>query len=254
MNRTPLLEALSATRIGWFTLHGLRAFTPGAGVSEEVVPTNRLIQLEEGTLSYRFEGQEKHFAEGALWLVPAWSQRSWKSDHGCSMAWIEFAELPQIGPLPMVHTERRVWSRPVELMQQETERPFQEMTLKWTLMHLLREGQWRDTPRPGEPALQRIIGLLRHHLHEPDLLTRLPEETGLSPRQLRERFHRALGMSPSRYLEMLRMQQARTLLLTTDLSVKEVATRTGYDDPLYFSRRYRHFWKQSPKEHRSANP
>jgi len=260
MNRchslTPLLEALSATRIGWFGLHGPKPFPAGACVAEEVVPTNRIIGLEQGALTYRFEGEKLDFAQGALWLVPAWSSRSWHSRPGCRMVWVEFAELPQVGSLPMVHTSACPWTDLHREMLRERERPFQEMALKLALMRLLREGEWRNTKAPpsAEPALQDIIGRLRLHLDEPDLLHRLPEQTGLSARQLRERFRSTVGMSPGRYLEMLRMQQARYLLLTTGLSVKEVAARTGYDDALYFSRRYRLFWSRSPREHRSENP
>jgi AraC-like DNA-binding protein len=35
------------------------------------------------------------------------------------------------------------------------------------------------------------------------------------------------------------MRRARRLLAETDLPVREIATRLGYEDPLYFSRVFR---------------
>jgi len=55
------------------------------------------------------------------------------------------------------------------------------------------------------------------------------------------------------YLEAMRMEQARLLLLRTDLSVQEIATRVGYEDAYYFSTRFRRrtgcpptTWRKAP--------
>ncbi|MCL1964306.1 MAG: AraC family transcriptional regulator [Firmicutes bacterium] len=59
----------------------------------------------------------------------------------------------------------------------------------------------------------------------------------------RSRLYRAfaenMNTSPTQYLARFRMQQACLLLTQTDLSVKAVAFSVGFEDPLYFSRRFR---------------
>lgn len=249
-----LLETLSAVRVGWIGVHEEGFYPKGAEVPWEVVPTNRLIALEKGELVYRFEGEELVCREGALWLVPEWTHRSWRTGEGCRIIWAEFAAPPGMGALPMVYVNKQPWSDLRQVVANEKEPIFQEMALKLLLMRLLREGDWRNNPVQGDLSLPSVVELLRANLHEPGLLGQLPGKLRMSPRQLRDRFRNALGMSPGRYLEMLRMQQARYLLLTTDRSVKEVAALTGFDDPLYFSRRYRRFWNHSPKRHRTPNP
>ena len=46
------------------------------------------------------------------------------------------------------------------------------------------------------------------------------------------------------------MKRARTLLLDRKLLIKEVARRTGYADPLYFSAEFRRLHGLSPREFR----
>jgi len=46
------------------------------------------------------------------------------------------------------------------------------------------------------------------------------------------------------------MHSACQLLDTTGMSVKDIATSLGYDDPLYFSRAFRMVSETSPTEYR----
>ena len=52
------------------------------------------------------------------------------------------------------------------------------------------------------------------------------------------------------YFNRLRMHQACQLLDTTSFSIKEIATRLGYQDPFYFSRAFRSVNKVAPTEYR----
>ncbi|MBD2847341.1 helix-turn-helix transcriptional regulator [Paenibacillus sp. IB182496] len=65
------------------------------------------------------------------------------------------------------------------------------------------------------------------------------------------------GMTPQQYLLHLRMDQAKLLLLKTDLPVAEVATRTGFRQTPHFSRTFSEHIGQSPLQYRkrfSADP
>ena len=58
-----------------------------------------------------------------------------------------------------------------------------------------------------------------------------------------------MDISPVQYLTKYRMSQACILLKKTDMAVKAVAFSVGYEDPLYFSRRFRETEGCSPKEY-----
>jgi len=55
-----------------------------------------------------------------------------------------------------------------------------------------------------------------------------------------------MGTTPQRFAERLRLDHARHLLERTNLSVSEVAAEVGFDDPFYFSRRFKRAFGKAP--------
>ena len=65
-------------------------------------------------------------------------------------------------------------------------------------------------------------------------------------------FKAAMGMSPSAYIIGLRMRHARELLRTTDMSIKQIGSLVGYDDPHFFSKAFKLSVGVSPAEYRKG--
>ncbi|NLW85874.1 MAG: AraC family transcriptional regulator [Planctomycetes bacterium] len=82
----------------------------------------------------------------------------------------------------------------------------------------------------------------------------LAADEGMSPATFRRHWNRIVGMPPGRYQTALRIQQACRLLAETRLSIGEIAERTGFDDPLYFSRKFRQCTGRSATEYRRISP
>jgi transcriptional regulator GlxA family with amidase domain len=85
-------------------------------------------------------------------------------------------------------------------------------------------------------------------LRMPALASRL----GLSLRSFNRRFRQATGISPVAYLQQQRLNSARDLLRTSNLSVAEVALAVGYADSGYFCRLFREAMKQTPRDYRQS--
>ena len=54
---------------------------------------------------------------------------------------------------------------------------------------------------------------------------------GVSERTLQRAVQRAAGTSPIRFVQDLRIERARHLLRTTDLSVEVISRKVGYEHP-----------------------
>ena len=67
-------------------------------------------------------------------------------------------------------------------------------------------------------------------------LSALAAKHGMSASTFRRNFSRIYGMPPVKYLSILRLNSAKALLTSTDLSIGEIAAKTGYNDPFYFSK------------------
>jgi transcriptional regulator GlxA family with amidase domain len=81
----------------------------------------------------------------------------------------------------------------------------------------------------------------------------LARELGVSYSWFRHTFAAYTGLSPHQYLLELRLVRARGLLTETELSVKEIAMLTGFEDELYFSRLFRQKLNLTPSQWRSRN-
>lgn len=101
-------------------------------------------------------------------------------------------------------------------------------------------------------ALLRV----RHQVHENlELHWRVPDMAilaHLSTTRFSVRYRSIYGTSPMDDLIAARMARARTLLGISGMSVREVANRVGYRDPLYFSRLFRRRTGLTPTECRTA--
>jgi YesN/AraC family two-component response regulator len=60
-------------------------------------------------------------------------------------------------------------------------------------------------------------------------------------------------MSPIDYFIKLKIHYACQLLSQSDMKIKEIADKTGYDDPYYFSRLFKQVMGKSPKEYRKVD-
>jgi AraC-like DNA-binding protein len=64
-------------------------------------------------------------------------------------------------------------------------------------------------------------------------------------------FKHATGFSPMQYLLKIRMERAERLLASS-MTIDQIASSVGFNDALYFSRKFRKWRGQSPSEYRKA--
>ena len=78
----------------------------------------------------------------------------------------------------------------------------------------------------------------------------LADLVGLSVSQLNRRFNALYQMTPREFLLHVRLKIASQLLATTDESIANIATDTGFFDQSHFSKFFRYTFAMSPKEYR----
>jgi len=78
----------------------------------------------------------------------------------------------------------------------------------------------------------------------------MARSVNLSPSRLRHLFTIEAGISPLHYVKLLRLRRARSLMLQTFLSVKEVMSESGFSDISHFVREYKRAFGETPSETR----
>lgn len=104
--------------------------------------------------------------------------------------------------------------------------------------------------RHSDDLVARAEEWMQRHLREPFAIDDVAREVGASQRNLIRRFRRAHGIPPVAFLQELRIETARHLLETTDLSFDQVVERVGYRDPASFRKLFRARTALSPREYR----
>ena len=100
---------------------------------------------------------------------------------------------------------------------------------------------------PGDAFLVRVEGIVFEHLEDDTFSgADLAQELHLSDSQTYRKLKALTGMSTAVYIRHVRLQRARTLLSTTQLTIAEIAFRTGFKSPGYFSQSFKEAFGESP--------
>jgi AraC-like DNA-binding protein len=98
----------------------------------------------------------------------------------------------------------------------------------------------------------RCQWLIRNNLQDPELsVETLAAELRCSPGHLSKLFHRETRERIVEYITRVRLANAIDAVRHTPLSVKEVATACGFNDPNYFTRVFRKATGRSPVQYRA---
>lgn len=87
--------------------------------------------------------------------------------------------------------------------------------------------------------LRQMQACIRERYAQPLTLNELAAAARVSRSEANRCFKACMGCSPMEALLQYRLNEARRLLLETDLSVREVALRCGFNSESYFQRRFR---------------
>lgn len=93
---------------------------------------------------------------------------------------------------------------------------------------------------------------IRESLESSLTIQQVAEDFGVSYSNFRKLFKEFTGISPATYQQDLRLQRAKELLSTTDMSIKEIAYRLNFESPDYFSAKFKIKTGRRPSELRNA--
>jgi AraC family transcriptional regulator, arabinose operon regulatory protein len=89
-----------------------------------------------------------------------------------------------------------------------------------------------------DPRVVRVADALRRDYRRPWSVTEMASLAHLSASHFAHLFARNLGESPRSFLETVRMERAKELLLSTNSSIQLVSRDVGFRDPVHFSGRF----------------
>ncbi|MEI2396112.1 MULTISPECIES: helix-turn-helix domain-containing protein [Paenibacillus] len=99
---------------------------------------------------------------------------------------------------------------------------------------------------------ERIIQYLQDHYREEIVLKDMSHDFGISYSYMRKIVYDLTGKSMIDYLNQLRIEKAKELLLDTDLTIKQIAAEVGYFNVQSFNRFFRKYEGMPPSSYKTA--
>ena len=104
----------------------------------------------------------------------------------------------------------------------------------------------------SEGVVEQAMQYVRTHMEEPIAVGELAAQVGVSPEHLTRLFRKATGCSLKEYLIREKIEASKMLLVTTGLSVTEIAGHVGYGNYNNFNKIFKKYEGCSPAEYRKS--
>ncbi len=102
-----------------------------------------------------------------------------------------------------------------------------------------------------EQVAEQIVNYIESYYWEDLSLEYLAGIVHYSPHHLNLVFKKHIGIPVHRYISEVRLKKSKDLLQSGEMLIKQIASATGFKDPLYFSRKFKQYFGTSPQTYQS---
>ncbi len=107
----------------------------------------------------------------------------------------------------------------------------------------------RSLHRAGE-IVEKVKNYIRDNIGNDLSLNVLSKNVFLSPAYLSRIFKEETGINITEYINENRMNEAKELILNTDLNIEQIAKKTGYNSVNYFNNKFKETYGEPPKKYK----
>ena len=205
---------------------------------------------------------------GQLVFLDCYAPHAYSTDSGFEALWLHFD-----GPLARIYYETIVSEKGSLLYPSQPEtfrkhlyeiydtfrskRSIAEDRISASITEILNDLFSADiippAARKAHASISDAVLHINKYFYKSITLQELAGIAALSPYYFSRVFARETGMTPHKYLISTRMANAKFLLKTSQMSVKEIAIRSGFSDESGFCTAFKKQEGMTPKEYRSSN-
>jgi AraC-like DNA-binding protein len=267
VQNNPLLAHLHICSIGYYPKAKDHYTYRKKGLAE-----NFIFYCVDGQGWYKIGDQQYNVGPNEFFILPQDTEHAYGSDSEkpWSIYWIHFGG-NALAELNKVHAVQQHFKPTHIASRDETlaifKRMFKTLQLGYSIDNLLFANmclthfltlfvyniRHYDTENKDKlDCVDNAILYMREHINENISLGDLSKHYNYSVSRFSNLFRQKTGYAPIDYFLQMKMQKASQLLDFTNQSVKEIAFTLGFDDPYYFSKRFRTIIGISPKKYRAA--
>ncbi len=252
-------------------------------------PFTRLYYITEGTAQIQMAGGIQILRPNYLYFIPAFTSHSYvcnsyfchyylhiyeehRSDSNLLDEWDFPVEIPAgdldlalfqrlcaINPLmSLPKSDPAVYDNNSTLMQNLLKNKQRALCDKvesrgivyQLLAHFLKRAQTKV--EASDDRIEKAILYIRKHVFETIDLSILAENSCLSKDHFIRLFKKETGVTPSKYINQKKIEKAQLILVTDEMSIKNVAIALSFEDYSYFNRLFKKLTGLTPLEYRNS--
>ncbi|WP_256761082.1 response regulator [Cohnella sp. WQ 127256] len=107
--------------------------------------------------------------------------------------------------------------------------------------------------KTNNASLREVLKFINENYKSDISIQSISKSFYLNPNYLSQLFKRELEVTFTEYVTKVRLQEAKSLLQTTGLSIGEIAENIGFRDYFYFIRTFKRHTQQTPKQYRNKD-
>ncbi|OPJ64598.1 response regulator transcription factor [Clostridium oryzae] len=107
-------------------------------------------------------------------------------------------------------------------------------------------GNIKNVSQKMSPITKQVLSYIKENYYEELSLKTLGNKYNINPFYLGQIFHKEVGQNFSEFINKVKNEKAKELLLSSNLKVSEVAKKVGYTDNSYFYRKFKEHFGVSP--------
>lgn len=219
-----------------------------------------LIYLKTGSGIYMVNGQTYRLHKGDIFLAFPNRRICYKADPGSiwSIYWISIAcenfekylhlmnideQNPILRSESAAELENTFEALLTEIPSETLQSKFRSVSLVYKLLANLTISTLTAKRRD---YIDEAIFFMTNNYDRPITTAQIAACVSLERSYFTRLFKKRTGMAPGDWLLNYRLEKAAVLLRNTDLKIKEIALSVGFEDPLYFTRRFSRLFGVSP--------
>jgi len=239
-------------------------------VANMMTDVNRFYFIREGGGWIHIRGKDYYPQPGQLYLLPAGMRLSYAPDNANPLGkyWCHFTatvgdvNLFQMLELPhwiAVNDEPRLEAQFKRLLELHTSNAVTApLRIKSLLFEIISEyieqsaAQLHLAATSSTSKINIVLSYIERHLADPISVEDLAKLVHFHPNYFMHYFKSMMGLSPIVYINKKRLEKARHMLATTEMSISAVADEIGLE-LYYFSRIFKKQSGLSPSDYRKAS-